>query len=79
MRRFIAGLVFGLVLVAASVGTSLAIVASMPDEARFLQPCEAEDGPGPCYWDGSQRGNGKGRTYWISPNQEVHYLYPWEG
>jgi hypothetical protein len=23
-------------------------------------PCAAEDGPAPCYWDGTTRGNGVG-------------------
>lgn len=26
----------------------------------FSTPCTAEDGPAPCHWDGSTRGNGTG-------------------
>ena len=39
------------------------------------QPCENEDGPGPCYWDAQVRGNGEGRSYVIDSLGGVIYLY----
>lgn len=31
-----------------------------------LKPCASEDGPGPCFWDASQAGNGVGESFWIA-------------
>ncbi|GAA5150385.1 hypothetical protein GCM10023340_27400 [Nocardioides marinquilinus] len=32
---------------------------------KSFQPCRHEDGPGPCFWDAGERGNGRGRSYVI--------------
>jgi hypothetical protein len=37
------------------------------------EPCANEDGPGPCYWDATTRGNGYGLSYWI--DERGNYLY----
>lgn len=51
-----------------------AISGDLGREARPTQPCVNEDGPGPCFWDGSTRGNGLGRSYWIDRVQQYHYI-----
>mgnify|MGYP000995395285 CR=1 FL=1 len=38
-----------------------------------LPDCEFEDGPGPCRWDASRMGNGRGRSYTIDPNGTTFY------
>lgn len=45
-----------------STGTTVSIMA----------PCANEDGPGPCYWDAQTRGNGKGQSFWIDSQGQVH-------
>lgn len=41
-----------------------------------LNPCEQEDGPGPCFWDASTAGNGVGHSFWIGCDQAFHYFEP---
>jgi hypothetical protein len=39
------------------------------------RPCQAEDGPGPCFWDAGVRGlEPGGRSFWIGPYGRFHYL-----
>jgi hypothetical protein len=46
-----------------------------------IPPCTHEDGsgqPGPCYWDASKRGNGKGHDFIAvptKPGQDKLYVY----
>ena len=42
------------------------------DRLLPVQPCAFEDGPGPCYWDASVRGNGQGQSFWIDSEGGVH-------
>ena len=39
-----------------------------------LMPCADEDGPGPCYWDASTRGNGIGSSFLIDQHGMTWYL-----
>ena len=36
-------------------------------------PCEREDSVGPCYWDATVRGNGEGRSFVVTDDNEVFY------
>ena len=36
-------------------------------------PCEREDSAGPCYWDASVRGNGQGRSFVVTGDNEAFY------
>lgn len=36
-------------------------------------PCASEDSAGPCYWDASRQGNGQGRSFVITDDNEVFY------
>lgn len=39
-----------------------------------VRPCVREDGPDPCYWDASERGNGTGRSFITDVHGTVTYL-----
>jgi hypothetical protein len=39
-----------------------------------LAPCASDDGPGPCVWDASSRGNGQGRSFVMYWDGSVMYL-----
>jgi hypothetical protein len=41
-----------------------------------VPPCMEEDGPGPCYWDAQNVGNGVGTSYFIDSNGEFYYPAP---
>lgn len=41
-----------------------------------LAACAYEDGPGPCFWDAGQVGNGVGFSFWVDCAQTFHYLDP---
>lgn len=65
-----------------SVAPTAASSAPAPDtgplsarvEVIPANPCEYEDGPGPCFWDGGSQGNGQGLSFWIDCHQFTHYL-----
>ena len=40
--------------------------ATAPTHKSWTNPCQHEDGPGPCVWDARERGNGKGNSYLIN-------------
>jgi hypothetical protein len=42
----------------------------------YLPACHNEDGGGslPCLWDGTTRGNGKGRTFIMNADLTITYL-----
>ena len=69
-------------LAVAIVGTGVAATATPTGSggARVVRlpakPCKFEDGPGPCFWDAGVRGNGHGRSYWITRSGAVRYLDP---
>lgn len=80
MLRFL----FGVALVAAVLGTVLAVV-SVPlslervnrkgFNPRMLPACVTEDSTAtPCFWDGKTRGNGQGRSFWVDDRQRVHFI-----
>lgn len=39
--------------------------AANPIPGKVWDPCKYEDGPGPCVWDGTVLGNGKGDSFYI--------------
>ncbi len=41
--------------------------------AQQIPPCAQEDSVGPCYWDASLRGNGRGQSFTVDGSQTVHY------
>lgn len=41
-----------------------------------VPPCMEEDGPGPCFWDAQNVGNGIGTSYFIDANGEFYYPAP---
>jgi hypothetical protein len=41
---------------------------------RTLPPCEFEDGPGPCFWDGDTRGNRTGLSFIVTADEQFIYL-----
>lgn len=43
------------------------------DWTRGYQPCATEDSTGPCYWDATRQGNGKGRSFTVTADGKVHY------
>lgn len=65
-----------------AVAAALALVATgwlattPPSHAEGDVPgaCANEDGPGPCFWDAKHRGNGEGRSYFLSSKGNVHPL-----
>jgi hypothetical protein len=81
-----AGVVAGVVFVAATPtvvsGRSPAPVAPVSAPAGEvgeavslpLAPCASDDGPGPCVWDASSRGNGQGRSFVMYRDGSVMYL-----
>jgi hypothetical protein len=80
-----AGVVAGAVFVAATptvVSGQPASVAPMVEPAGELgeavslplAPCASDDGPGPCVWDASSRGNGQGRSFVMYRDGSVMYL-----
>lgn len=64
-------------------GGTPAFTPSSPDTVRRVvlptTPCQAEDGPGPCFWDAGRRGNGRGFSFWIDRHHHFHYLNPRKG
>jgi len=78
-KRLFRKAIIAVVAMAAGVGTGLAIVNATEADAvsqvtinKYIRanggipPCTHEDGsgqPGVCYWDASERGNGKGDDY----------------
>lgn len=44
-----------------------------PETPFGYQPCQFEDGPAPCYWDGGTMGNGQGDSYVIHADGTVEY------
>ena len=42
------------------------------DSAFYTGPCIQEDDDD-CYWDAKERGNGIGKSYWVSWSGVVHY------
>lgn len=38
-----------------------------------LEPCVVEDANG-CYWDGNERGNKTGVSWWVEPNGTIHWV-----
>lgn len=44
-----------------------------PDWQRGYPPCAAEDSPGPCYWDATERGNGAGRSFVVHADGTVAF------
>lgn len=38
-------------------------------------PCAQEDSVGPCYWDATVRGNGKGKSFVVTDDNEVFYSH----
>lgn len=49
-----------------------------PGPSVSLAPCAFEDGPGPCSWDASKRGNGSGLSFDLDAAGNVHYWSPTE-
>lgn len=43
-------------------------------DLRPLPACQSEDSAGPCVWDATSRGDGKGLSFWVDEQQRVHYL-----
>lgn len=43
-----------------------------PTPARWLPPCQGEDGPGPCFWNAGKRGNHKGISYVLDRDGAVY-------
>lgn len=41
---------------------------------HYLPPCASDDGPGPCRWDASKRGNGKGQSFIMTADGTVTHL-----
>lgn len=37
--------------------------------------CAHEDSVGPCYWDATTRGNGKGRSFIVTDDNEIFFDY----
>jgi hypothetical protein len=44
-----------------------------PAVAQALPPCPTEDSVEPCFWDASQRSNGRGRSFVVLPDCWVQY------
>lgn len=42
--------------------------------AVSMPACEMEDSAGPCYWDARTLGNGKGTSFYVTPNDRVVYV-----
>lgn len=40
---------------------------------RGYMPCEREDSVGPCYWDATRDGNGRGKSFVVTDDNEVFY------
>jgi hypothetical protein len=41
--------------------------------SKGYQPCIEEDSIGPCYWDATVRGNGKGRSFVINKHNRIRF------
>lgn len=75
------GRMFAVGIIAALIGGGVAIAENADAVSQVtinkyiranggIPPCTHEDGsgqPGPCYWDASERGNGKGYDYVAVP------------
>ena len=40
---------------------------------RGYMPCEEEDSAGPCYFDATRAGNGQGKSFVVTVDNEVFY------
>jgi len=62
----------------AIAGVATATVALMPATAPELptRPCVTDEGTSAfaCVWDASERGNSKGRSFWIDSAGNLTYL-----
>jgi len=56
----LAALVFTLAFL---FGASLELATTSASAGTGLRPCVTEDDPGPCYWDATTMGNGRGRSF----------------
>lgn len=61
-------------LTGALLGVPVAVQTADAGISKNLRPCLSDDGPGPCYWDAANRGNGKGRSFTIDKHGFVHYV-----
>ena len=74
-----------MILIAAVIGigsaSGIVVDAAEPytlvDKAQDVgyAPCANEDSMGPCYWDATKRGNGKGMSFVVTDDNEVFYDY----
>lgn len=45
-----------------------------PDQPQPYAACITEDSAGPCIWNANESGNGRGRSFVVTADQEVIYL-----
>ncbi len=79
MRRGVAAvaavLAAGVALaVPGSTGTDAAPVRAAVAPMAPMAPCVHEDGPGPCVWDASARGNGRGHSLVVTAAGDYAYI-----
>jgi len=69
LARWLAALVVAVtvVVVAVVVAAALSRRAAPPAPAPQLRPCVTEDDSGPCRWDARVQGNGRGRSFTVTP------------
>lgn len=66
-----------ILLLSAALGAAAAAFFVLPAPAdlvsraafAFLPDCQTEDSPGPCAWDASRRGNGRGQSFFVIAGQ----------
>lgn len=68
----------GIVATFVTLGIIGACGEDAPAESGYV-PCVTEDADGPCYWDASERGNGVGRDFIVTPDNAVLYDVPLKG
>ena len=76
------GVRIGALVMGVGVGVLAGVGIAAPPQERFFEapsygysvpPCAAEDSPGPCFWDASTMGNGRGRSFVVGVDQVVRY------
>lgn len=53
---------------------ALLLALTVSPTGDHTPPCQNEDGPGRCVWDGRHMGNGTGSSYVVHRDETINYI-----